>query len=290
MEILRTKEAVRHFVTQARDSGKRIGLVPTMGALHEGHISLARQAVAECDVVMASVFVNPTQFNNPRDLATYPRSESRDFALLEAEGVDAVFAPSVGEIYPDGPERRTEPFNLGDLETVMEGKYRPGHFQGVAQIVSLLFRLVMPDKGYFGRKDFQQIAVIRRMCRTEGLDVEVVACPIVRAADGLALSSRNALLTDHQRALAPGIYAALRQSVDYARTHCVADTRRAVIEQIEAIEGCRVEYYEIVDEETLRPIEDWQPGRDAVGCVTVHCGPVRLIDNISYPHTISSCS
>lgn len=290
MEILRTKEAVRQYVSRARNSGKSVGLVPTMGALHAGHMSLARQAVSECDEVVASVFVNPTQFNNPADLATYPRDEAHDFALLEAEGVSAVFAPSVREIYPEGAVHRAEPFDLGELETVMEGKYRPGHFQGVAQIVSMLFRLVEPHKAYFGRKDFQQIAVIRRMCRAEGIDVEIVACPIVRAADGLALSSRNALLPEHQRRLAPGIYAALLQSRDYALTHCAADTRRAVIEQIEAIEGCRVEYYEIVDEETLRPIADWQPGRTAVGCITVYCGDVRLIDNISYPHTLSSCS
>ncbi len=267
-----------------------MGLVPTMGALHAGHMSLVRHAVRECDLVVTSVFVNPTQFNNPDDLSTYPRDEAHDFALLEAEGTHAVFAPSVEEMYPDGAERRSTPFDLGELETVMEGKYRPGHFQGVAQVVSMLLRLVQPHRAYFGRKDFQQIAVIRRMCRTEGIDVEIVACPIVRNADGLALSSRNALLTEHQRSLAPGIYAALRQSVEYARTHCVADTRRAVVEQIEAIEDCSVEYYEIVDEETLMPVDNWQPGRTAVGCVTVYCGPVRLIDNISYHHTSRSCS
>lgn len=290
MEILRTKEAVRQYVSEAGRSGKRVGLVPTMGALHAGHMSLVRQAVSECDVVVVSVFVNPTQFNNATDLATYPRNEAHDFSLLEAEGAHAVFAPSVEEMYPDGAVRRAEPFDLGELETVMEGRYRTGHFQGVAQVVSILLRLVAPHRAYFGRKDFQQIAVIRRMCRTEGIDVEIVACPIVRAADGLALSSRNALLSEQQRRLAPGIYNALRQSVEYARTHCVADTRRAVIEQIEAIEDCSVEYYEIVDEETLIPIDDWQPGRTAVGCITVYCGKVRLIDNISYPHTSSSCS
>lgn len=290
MEILRTKEAVRQYVSEAGRSGRRVGLVPTMGALHAGHMSLVRQAVSECDVVVASVFVNPTQFNNATDLATYPRDEARDFAMLEAEGAHAVFAPSVEEMYPDGAVRRAEPFDLGELETVMEGKYRPGHFQGVAQVVSMLLRLVEPHRAYFGRKDFQQIAVIRRMCRTEGIDVEIVACPVVRAADGLALSSRNALLSGRQRRVAPGIHDALRQSVEYARTHCVADTRRAVIERIEAIEDCRVEYYEIVDEETLLPMEDWRPGRTAVGCVTVYCGQVRLIDNISYPHTSSSCS
>lgn len=289
MEILRTKEAVRQYVSQAAEAGRRVGLVPTMGALHAGHMSLVRQARNECDVVVTSVFVNPTQFNNPDDLATYPRSEAHDFALLEAEGTDAVFAPSVEEMYPAGTAGRAAAFDLGELETVMEGKYRPGHFQGVAQIVSMLLRLVKPRKAYFGRKDFQQIAVIRRMCRTEGIDVEIVACPIVRAADGLALSSRNALLTEHQRRLAPGIYAALKQSVEYAATHCVADTRRAVIEQVEAIEGCTVEYFEIVDEETLRPLDDWQHDRSAVGCITVYCGRVRLIDNISYPQSSPSC-
>lgn len=283
MIILRTVAEAEQYVAAQRDRGASIGLVPTMGALHDGHLSLVTKAVAGNDVVIASVFVNPTQFNNPDDLATYPRKEEDDFRLLAEAGCAAVFAPPVEEIYPGGPEAQPQHvFDLGEAAEVMEGKFRPGHFQGVAQIVSLLFRIIRPDRAYFGEKDFQQIAVIRNMVRSEGIKVDIVACPIKRADDGLALSSRNALLTPEQRAIAPEIHAALQYSVGYSRDHSVRATHDTVVERLDAVPGLKVEYFEIVDARTLAPVEEWEESPWIVGCITVYCGKVRLIDNIAY--------
>lgn len=281
MKILRKVADLKDFTGKAHEEGKRVGLVPTMGALHDGHLSLVKRAVEENDVVVASVFVNPTQFNNPTDLATYPRKEEDDFRLLEGAGVDAVFAPSVEEVYPEGEDEH-HVFDLGEVAEVMEGKYRPGHFQGVAQIVSKLFRMATPDRAYFGEKDFQQIAVIRRMVATEGITVDIVACPIQREEDGLALSSRNALLLPEERKVAPGIHEALAYSVDYSRDHSLAATHDTVVERINAIPHCEVEYFEIVDGRTLSSVNEWEESDDIVGCITVYCGKVRLIDNIRY--------
>ncbi|MBD5217101.1 MAG: pantoate--beta-alanine ligase [Bacteroidales bacterium] len=281
MKIIRKVAELEDFIADARAHGLKVGLVPTMGALHDGHLSLVKKAVSENEVAVASVFVNPTQFNNPDDLATYPRNEEADFRLLEEAGISAVFAPSVEEIYPAGADEG-HVFDLGEVAEVMEGKFRPGHFQGVAQIVSKLFRLVAPDRAYFGEKDFQQIAVIRRMAATEGIDVDIVACPICREEDGLALSSRNALLRPEERKVAPGIHEALAESVEYSRDHSLQATHDSVVERINAIPFCEVEYFEIVDGQTLKHLEDWDDSDDIVGCITVYCGKVRLIDNIRY--------
>lgn len=283
MKILRTIDDVTRYVAEQKGRGASVGLVPTMGALHEGHLSLVERAVAENGAAIVSVFVNPTQFNNHDDLATYPRDEEADFKLLAAAGASAVFAPSVEEIYPGGVENQPHhEFSLGHAAEVMEGKYRPGHFQGVAQIVSLLFRIVNPTRAYFGEKDFQQIAVIRNMIKSEGIDVEIVACPIKRASDGLALSSRNALLTPEQREIAPEIHAALKDSVEYSFTHSVKATHDTVVERIDAIPHMKVEYFEIVDARTLSSVDEWEESPWIVGCITVYCGKVRLIDNIAY--------
>ncbi len=283
MIILRTVDEVRDFVARERGRNASVGLVPTMGALHEGHLSLVEKAVEGNDVAIVSVFVNPTQFNNPNDLATYPRQEEADFKLLAQAGVAAVFAPSVEEMYPGGPAAQPEhKFELGEAAEVMEGKYRPGHFQGVAQVVSLLFRIVEPDRAYFGEKDFQQIAVIRNMVKSEGIKVDIIACPIKRADDGLALSSRNALLTPEQRKIAPEIHTALKESVDYSKTHSVKATHDTVVERLNAVPGLEVEYFEIVDARSLAAIDEWEESPWVVGCITVYCGKVRLIDNIAY--------
>ena len=283
MLIIRTVAELGEYVSNERKNGRSIGLVPTMGALHAGHISLVTKAVSENDIVLVSLFVNPTQFNNPTDLATYPRKEEDDFALLREAGASAVFAPSVEEIYPGGVEgRERHEFELGAAATVMEGKYRPGHFQGVAEIVSKLFRMATPTRAYFGEKDFQQIAVIRNMVASEGIDVDIVACPIKRADDGLALSSRNALLTPEQRAIAPEIYRSLKASLDYAKEHSVQATHDMVVESINAQPELDVEYYEIVDGRTLLPVAEWEESDSVVGCITVYCGKIRLIDNIRY--------
>ena len=253
-----------------------------MGALHDGHLSLVKRAVEENEVSVVSVFVNPAQFNDPRDLENYPRTEEEDLKLLAAENVTAVFMPAVEEIYPEWPEKNIKNYNLGTVAEVMEGQYRPGHFQGVAHIVSLLFKLVRPDRAYFGEKDFQQIAVIRTMIREENLNVDIVACPIKRASDGLALSSRNKLLTPEERKNAAEIYATLSGSVEYSKNHSVSATRATVIEHIDAIPGMKVEYFDIVDARTLVSIDEWEESPWIVGCITVYAGKVRLIDNITY--------
>lgn len=272
---------LRKAVETAKLNQKKIGLVPTMGALHEGHMSLVQSACADNDVVIVSVFVNPTQFNNANDLQTYPRTEEADCEKLRQAGVHIAFVPSVEEVYPE-PDTRI--FNLGPVAEVMEGAMRPGHFNGVAQVVSRLFEMVRPDRAYFGEKDFQQIAVIRRMVELEGFNLEIVPCPIVRADDGLALSSRNVRLSEHQRDVAPNIHRILKESLKWAETLGVEETATRVADAINQFPEMEVEYYKIVDQKTMQPVTDWYAdGHGAVGCITVYLGDVRLIDNIKYP-------
>lgn len=279
MEIIRTVAELKAKLDEARTRGT-IGLVPTMGALHAGHLSLIERARRENDTVVVSVFVNPTQFNNPTDLATYPRTEEADAALLENAGVDYAFMPSVEEVYPEPDNRQ---FDLGPVAEVMEGAMRPGHFNGVAQVVSKLFRFTEPTRAYFGEKDFQQIAVIRKMAQLEGFNnLEIVDCPIKREADGLAMSSRNVRLTPEQRSIAPAISLVLKASLVKARDLSLADTKKWVIDTINAFPYMNVEYYEIVDAATMQPIGEWSDSATPVGCITVFCGDVRLIDNIKY--------
>ena len=279
MKLVHTINELRAELALQRQAGKKIGLVPTMGALHEGHASLVRRAVAENDVVVVSDFVNPTQFNDKNDLLKYPRTLDADCELLEMEGASFVFAPSVEEIYPEPDTRQ---FSYAPLDTVMEGKYRPGHFNGVCQIVSKLFMIVEPDKAYFGEKDFQQLAIIREMVKQMNFPLEIVGCPIVREADGLALSSRNARLSEEQRRQALGISQALFCSKEYAATHSVAETQEFVEKAIADADGLELEYFELVDGLTLQKIASWEDTDYAVGCITVFCGEVRLIDNIKY--------
>ena len=279
MEIIRTVELLRRRIDEEKRLGRSVGLVPTMGALHAGHISLIDRARKENDIVAVSVFVNPTQFNNPEDLRTYPRTEEADCEKLINAGVDIAFIPSVEEVYPE-PDTRV--FDLGPVAEVMEGAMRPGHFNGVAQVVSKLFSMVMPHRAYFGEKDFQQIAVIRRMAQLEGFDIEIIDCPIMREDDGLAMSSRNVRLTPSQRAIAPAIHKAIIASLEYAKSHTIAENKQYVIDEINSQPEMEVEYYEIVDSLTMQPIANWENSNNPVGCITVYCGEVRLIDNIKY--------
>lgn len=282
MRIIRKVDQLRGALAQLRDKGLTIGLVPTMGALHAGHRSLVDRSVKENDATVVSVFVNPTQFNNPADLATYPRTEEADAALLEQAGVDIAFIPSVEEIYPEKDDTQ---WDLGPVAEVMEGPMRPGHFNGVCQIVSRLFNYVNPDRSYFGEKDFQQIAVIRRMTQIMGSPIEIVACPIVREDDGLALSSRNVRLSKEQRAIAPHIHRVLAKSLDWkAEGLTPREVIDRVVAEINSQPGLEVEYYEIVDAITMQPVDAWPKDGEtpAAGCVTVYCGDVRLIDNIKY--------
>lgn len=264
-----------------RKKGKEIGFVPTMGALHEGHASLVRRSVKENGITVVSVFVNPTQFNDKNDLKNYPRTLEADCELLEKCGADYVLAPSVEEMYPEPDTRQ---FEYPPVSTVMEGAHRPGHFNGVCQVVSRLFYIVKPTRAYFGEKDWQQIAVVKAMVRHLGISVQIVECEIVRDEDGLAKSSRNTLLSADERAIAPNIYKALKASVKYAENHTLKETHDKVVDDINKVDGLEVEYFSIVDGNTLQDIENWEDSPYVVGCITVYCGktPIRLIDHIKY--------
>ena len=279
MKIIHTFKDLQTELSELKAQGKKVGLVPTMGALHAGHASLVKRSVNENDVTVVSVFVNPTQFNDKNDLVKYPRTLDADCKLLESCGVTFVFAPSVEEIYPEPDTRR---FSYAPLDTVMEGAFRPGHFNGVCQIVSKLFDIVKPHCAYFGEKDFQQLAIIREMVRQMKFDLEIVGCPIVREEDGLALSSRNARLSAEERENALNISRTLFKSRTFATTHSVSETQKMVEDAIAAAPGLRLEYFEIVDGNTLQKVGDWNDTSYVVGCITVFCGEVRLIDNIKY--------
>ena len=278
MKRIYTITKLKAELKRAREKGKTIGLVPTMGALHEGHASLVRRSVSENDV---SVFLNPTQFNDQTDLAKYPRTLEADCKLLEECGATIVFAPSVEEVYPEPDTRH---FSYPPTDSVMEGAYRPGHFNGVCQVVSKLFMMVEPDRAYFGEKDFQQIAVIRRMVDDLGFRLQIVPCPVVREKSGLAMSSRNTLLTADERKTASHIFKTLKQSLKWAKTMSVQEVHDKVVEQINSVPELEVQYYSIVDGRSLADVTDWQQSDDIVGCITVFCGaqPIRLIDHIRY--------
>lgn len=281
MRVFHTIVELQNELFLARKQGKEIGLVPTMGALHAGHASLVRRSVKENGATVVSIFVNPTQFNDKDDLATYPRTLDADCALLAETEADYVFAPAVEEMYPVPDTRR---FDYPPVTTVMEGSHRPGHFNGVCQVVSRLFYIVRPDKAYFGEKDWQQIAVVKAMVKDLRLDVAIVECPIVREVSGLAMSSRNSRLTDTERTAAAAIYATLSSSRDYSKTHTVKETHDYVVDTINKVNGLNVEYFSIVDGGTLLDISSWEECGCAAGCIAVFCGskPVRLIDHIKY--------
>lgn len=283
MKVFKKIVDLQNELFLVRKEGKEIGLVPTMGALHEGHASLIKRSVKENGATVVSIFLNPTQFNDKGDLDRYPCTLEADCKLCEACGAQYVFAPSVEEMYPTPDTRH---FEFPPQSTVMEGAKRPGHFNGVCQVVSRLFYIVKPNRAYFGEKDWQQIAVVKRLVKYIGYDklVHIVECPIVRDEDGLAKSSRNTLLTPEERVIAPNIYKALKASVDYAKSHTVQETHDKVVADINAIDGLDVEYFEIVDGNTLLDVNSWDDSDYVVGCITVYCGhtPIRLIDHIKY--------
>jgi pantoate--beta-alanine ligase len=276
MILCRTKNELQNAL-KAQGTNPIIGFVPTMGALHEGHLALVRQARRENEVVVTSIFVNPIQFNNSEDLEKYPRDLQRDLDLLKDVGCDIVFAPENSEMYPEKP---TETYNFGTLQTVMEGAFRPGHFNGVAVVVKRLFDLVKPTTAYFGEKDFQQLAIIRALADQENLAVEIVACPTVREHDDLAMSSRNTRLSEENRRIAPQIYKILRDSRDLIDVFTPAQLKAFAEEQFKKIPRTKLEYFEIVNAKTLLPIENWSDCPRRVACVAVWFDDVRLIDNV----------
>lgn len=279
MEIIRTVAELNDKLNGYRISGKTIGFVPTMGALHKGHGELVEQSVKGNDITVVSVFVNPTQFNNSDDLKLYPRTPDKDNEFLESLGVDIVFMPSVEEVYPEPDNRQ---FDFGRLDKVMEGEFRPGHFNGVAQVVSRLFSYVKPNRSYFGEKDFQQLAIVKSMVKQLLLPVEIVAVPIVREQSGLAMSSRNQRLTDAEKTNASEIYRVLKESTSKIDKNSPELISNYVIEVINKIPGLNVEYFSIVDGDSLETITSWDYSESIVGCIAVFCGEVRLIDNIRY--------
>ena len=286
MQIITTKNELKAIVGACKANKQTIGLVPTMGALHAGHASLVKRAVEDNDVCFVSVFVNPTQFNNKEDLAKYPRNIERDAQLLESIGATYVFAPTPEEMYSAEEMNTTFEFDFAGLDKVMEGKMRPGHFNGVVQVVSRLFYLVQPDKAYFGEKDFQQLAIIHHMVERSSMagtfgNLQIIDCPIVREESGLALSSRNERLSAEEKKTALAISKTLFDSLKWAKEDnaTVAAVQQRVIDTVNAVEGLEVEYYEIVDQTNLLPTDTFN---HAIGCITVYCGPVRLIDNIKY--------
>jgi len=279
MEIIRLVAETKAKISKFKEEGKSIGFVPTMGALHQGHLSLTEQSVKNNDITIVSIFVNPTQFNNPNDLKTYPRCIEDDLEKLSKYNPDIIFIPEVEEIYPE-PDTRV--FNFGQLDTVMEGKNRPGHFNGVAQVVSKLFDIVTPDNSYFGQKDFQQVAVIKQMVKDLKLSVNIVPCPIIREEDGLAMSSRNMLLSKEQRKNASKISETLFKARNLAAELNVTQLKNWVVEEINKNPYLSVEYFEIVDDTTLTQINSWDEDNVKVGCITVQVGKIRLIDNVTF--------
>ena len=288
MKEIKYRSELTQELDKLRSEGKSIGFVPTMGGLHEGHLSLIRRCKSENDLTVVSLFLNPTQFNDPKDLETYPHNTAEDLEALEREGVDIVFVPSPKDMYDQGEQ--PPHYNLGRVVEVMEGKHRPGHFEGVVWVVSKLFKLVHPDKAYFGEKDYQQIAVIRKMVQEDPqMDVEIISCPVIREDDGLAMSSRNRRLNEEERAAAPRIYEGLQRGVEWSSAHTVPEVESMVVYYIEENPLLRVEYFEIVEGNTLERVEAWNEAKSIVGCITVYCGEVRLIDHIRFrPYQLTS--
>ncbi len=281
MEIFKTKNEVIKKVENLKNSGKKIGFVPTMGALHSGHLSLVQESKKQTDVTFVSIFVNPTQFNNPDDLIKYPRTVDTDITKLESINTDFLFLPDVIEMYPE-PDNRV--FDFDNLDKVMEGKYRKGHFNGVAQIVSKLFEIVRPDKSFFGLKDYQQYLIVKKLVEKylKNLNIEIIGCPIKREENGLAMSSRNELLSKENRQNAGLIFNTLFESVKDYRSSNIEQLRENVINKINSSEFLKVEYFEIVNSENLMPIDNTNTSEKAIGCIAVFCGSVRLIDNVFY--------
>ena len=279
MQVIKHITDLQTILNIKRKEGLKIGFVPTMGALHEGHLSLVERAGQETDFVVVSIFVNPTQFNDKGDLERYPRNLAKDVTFLAPTPCRLVFAPEAEEIYPEPDTRQ---FNFGTLEQVMEGKFRPGHFNGVAQVVSKLFAIVMPDKAFFGQKDFQQLVIIKEMVRKLNIPVAIVPCPIIREADGLAMSSRNMLLNPEQRKNAVHISATLSEAANKTEELTVEELCGWVANRINENKFLNTEYFEIVNETTLLPVKSWDEDGIKVGCIAVHCGKIRLIDNIEF--------
>lgn len=277
MRIFTQRDSLHTYLFTQKKAGKTIGFVPTMGALHAGHLSLIAIAKKECDVVICSIFVNPTQFNNRQDLAKYPRTLDADKHMLQEASCDVLFTPDTDDVYPESVQVR---FDFGYLEHIMEGKFRPGHFNGVGIVVSKLFHMVMPDVAYFGQKDLQQFAIIRQLVSGLSFNIRLVCCPIRRESDGLAMSSRNMRLNARQREIAPVLYQVLQQARQWALQMQLDDVKKVVDEKLKHIPGLTLEYFEIVDSNSLQPLKEVNPQQQASLCIAAYIDDIRLIDNV----------
>mgnify|MGYP005749381665 FL=1 len=277
MEVIKHVGTIREKMQAIRCSGKRIGFVPTMGALHEGHLQLLRASARENDITVCSIFVNPTQFNNPEDYKLYPRTSEQDIALLQSVNCDYLFLPEAQEVYS---QQTLLQFSFGALEAVMEGEHRPGHFNGVATIVSKLFHYVNPSRAYFGQKDLQQVAIVRQLVQALSFDLELVCYPTVREEDGLAMSSRNKRLNEEQRQIATHLYKALQMAASMLSEKPVQSIKQEIGSYLQSINQVELEYFEIADPSTLQPLHEVQGASEVALCIAAHVGPVRLIDNL----------
>jgi pantoate--beta-alanine ligase len=279
MLVFKTIDETKNHINKVTQTKSSLGFVPTMGALHKGHISLIEASKKQNEITACSIFVNPIQFNNKSDFEKYPLTLERDIELLEAAGCDILFAPTAKEMYP---EPANEKYDFGQLETAMEGAMRPGHFNGVAIVVKKLFEIISPNRAYFGEKDYQQLLIIKALINQLGLAVEIVPCPILRDADGLAMSSRNKRLTKEQRKIAPEIYNILSGSLKLKNILTPKEIKKILVDQINAVKQFKIEYFEIADGEELQPLTNWNSSVCPMGFIAVYMEEIRLIDNVKY--------
>ena len=276
MLVLHKIDEIRAVISREKAKNKTIGFVPTMGALHQGHISLINYSKKETDITICSIFVNPTQFNNPSDLKHYPRTPEADIKLLEDAGCDILYMPEVSDVYPENDVRQ---FDFGYLDTILEGATRPGHFNGVGQVVSILLEGVKPDKAYFGSKDYQQVMVVKSLVKQLNLQVDIIPCPILREADGLAMSSRNVRLNEQERLEAAAIPEMMKLGNQILKLYGIAEAKKYISSVVATIPNMKLEYYEVCDAETLELLTEFNPKQKAVSLIAVFVGNIRLIDN-----------
>ena len=278
MQIFEKIPALNQTLNRLRSDNVKIGFVPTMGAIHNGHISLINKALEENELVVCSIYVNPKQFNNQEDLKNYPRTLKEDVELIQLTNCNILFVPSTEEIYP--PEEIQSDYDFGHLDKIMEGLHRPGHFQGVGAVIQRLFEIIKPHRAYFGAKDYQQVAIIRRLTENLNLSVEIVSCPTQREPDGLAMSSRNKNLTEEARKIAPHIYRILNLSKEKANSFSIEELKQWVEKEINNTHFLKLDYFELSDAETLTPLKNWNSPGNNIACIAVFAGKIRLIDNI----------
>lgn len=276
MLVLHKITEIRSVISEEKRKGKTIGFVPTMGALHPGHISLINFSKQQTDITVCSIFVNPTQFNNQADLKHYPRTPESDIKLLEEAGCDILYMPEVSDVYPENDNRK---FDFGYLDTILEGATRPGHFNGVGQVVSILLEGVKPDKAFFGSKDYQQVMVVKSLVKQLNLSVEIIPCPILREADGLAMSSRNTRLTAEERKIAALIPQWMQEAITLVKENGIEAAKQFINEKVSKVPEMKLDYYEVCDAETLKSISEITPNQKAITLIAVFVGNIRLIDN-----------